>query len=152
MSRCRVLRRAQDDGSTGSPRAGVAAFDKLRMSGPKNQKRLIHRHRMRMFPRSGKPHIRCPLDRQLQIHARRRQINQLAGGIERKIECVLLPKLLQLLRIRTMHPARGGDGDRFEDRVHTVFVFQAIGDDVELQRADCAEAPPSSRKTRPMRR
>ena len=38
-----------------------------------------------------------------------------------------------------MHPARGDHADRLEARIHAVLVFQAIGDDLELQRADRAE-------------
>src|SRR5207342_287819 len=52
---------------------------------------------------------RCAFLRQLQVHARRREVDQLAGRIERQVHGVLLAEFLKLLRIVAADPARGGD-------------------------------------------
>jgi hypothetical protein len=36
-------------------------------------------------------------------------------------------------------PAGGGHVVRFEETIDAIFMFQPVGDDVELQRADRAE-------------
>ena len=42
---------------------------------------------------------RPALQRQLQVHARRREIDQLTGTVDREIQRVLLAKFLEFLRI-----------------------------------------------------
>ena len=47
--------------------------------------------------------------RQLQVDPRRREVDQLAGGVEREVHRVLVAELLELLRVVAADPARGRD-------------------------------------------
>ena len=46
---------------------------------------------------------------------------------------VLRLELLQHLVIITFNPARGGNGNRFDDRLDSVFALQSMDGNVELQ-------------------
>ena len=67
------------------------------------------RHRVRVLARGQEFHGGRAFLRQLQVDARRREVDQFAGGVEREVHRVLLAELLELLRVVAADPARGGD-------------------------------------------
>ena len=75
----------------------------------------------------------------MQVDPRRRQVDQLAGGVQRQVHRVLVAELLQLLRVVAADPARSSDADVLERGIHAVFVLQPVGHHVELQHAHRAE-------------
>src|SRR5690554_4397502 len=99
----------------------------------------VSRHGLGVFARGLEFHRRRTLLRQLQIDPARRQIDQLAGGIQCQIRRVLVAELFQLALIIAVDPARGGDLHLLENRLDAVFVLEPVSHHVELQRADCAQ-------------
>ncbi|KAG1441278.1 hypothetical protein G6F57_018752 [Rhizopus arrhizus] len=93
------------------------------------------RYRMRRFAGGREAHIRRTFLRQLQVDPGRRQVDQVAGRVQRQVQRVLLAELFQLLLVAAVDPTRGGHADRLEGGFHAVLVLQAIGGHVELQHA-----------------
>src|SRR5690606_23083064 len=89
-----------------------------------------------MFAGFSKIQIRPALERELQVHARGRQVDQGAGMIHREILIRLAAKLLELLRVLSIYPARREYIHVVEGRLHAVLVLQPNRDDVELQLTD----------------
>ena len=96
-----------------------------------------------MLARLAELDVRPALERELQVDASRREINQRARVIEREVVVPLLAKLLELLRVLILFlaidPARSEHVDVVESRLHAVLVLQAERHDVELQRTDRSE-------------
>mgnify|MGYP006170205987 CR=1 FL=1 len=97
------------------------------------------RHAVRCLAGGREAHVRRAFLRQLQVDPRRRQVDQLAGGVQRQVHRVLVAELLQLLRVVAADPARRGHADVLERRIHAVLVLQPVGHHVELQHAHGAE-------------
>src|SRR5690606_37505062 len=83
--------------------------------------------------------IRPTLERQRQVHARRRKIDERTGMIEREVLVGFGPKLFELLRVLAVHPPRREDVDVVERRLDAVLILQTERDDVELQLSDRAQ-------------
>src|SRR3977135_4750816 len=64
------------------------------------------------------------LERQLEIHARGREVHQCSAVIEGQMLVRPAAELLQLARVRALDPARGVDGDGFENALHAVLLRQ----------------------------
>src|SRR6185437_8879959 len=74
----------------------------------------VQAHSHGVLSRLPKGDVRPALERQLQIHPRRREVDERPRMIHRQVLVRPAAKLLQLLRIRAVDPARGMHVDRLE--------------------------------------
>src|SRR5690554_6074409 len=79
--------------------------------------------------------LRPALSGKIEVDPRRRDIRQRSGDVDRQVVRGLAAKLLELLGVLALHPARRGHVDRLEYAVHVVLMLEAKGDDIELQHA-----------------
>src|SRR5882672_12390536 len=84
-------------------------------------------------------YARKALERQLQIDARGRQIDQRAAVIARQIVVSLQLELLQFAFLPGADPTRRVHADGLEDALDSVLVGQSEGHHLELQRPDRAQ-------------
>src|SRR6185437_14612161 len=92
-----------------------------------------------MLARLPKNDTRPALERQLQVHARRGEIDQSATVIDGEVLVRTLLELRELGGITPRDPARCMHRDGVEDALHAVLVLEAKRDHLELQRTDGSE-------------
>src|SRR3974377_1303623 len=92
-----------------------------------------------VFARLPEVHRRPALDRQAEVDARRREVDELARMVEGEVLVAALAELGELPRIGAVDPAGGRDRDALEYALHAVLVLQPHRAPLELQRADGAE-------------
>src|SRR3974390_2591596 len=81
-------------------------------------------------------HRRPALHRQLEVDARRREVDELVRMVEGEVLVTALAELGELPGIGTVDPAGDRDRDALEHALHPVLVLQPERDHLELQRAD----------------
>src|SRR5579863_3084833 len=93
----------------------------------------------RQLPRLAERDVRPALERELEIHAAWRKINQRAAVIDREIVIRLGAKLLKLLFVLAADPTRGVHVHGVKHTLHAVLVLEPERDHLELQLADRAQ-------------
>src|SRR5438128_8171056 len=68
---------------------------------------------------------RPALDRELEVDARGREVDEVARVVEREVVVAARAKLGELALVRRRDPARGRNPDRLEHALHAVLVLQA---------------------------
>src|SRR3569833_343262 len=99
-------------------------------NGPQCRRRLVS---LRVLARLVERDVRPTLLRQLQVHPRRRQVNQRATVIQRKVIVRLGPKLLEFLPIGGSNPTRRVHIDVIKHTLHAVLVLQPERHNLKLQ-------------------
>src|SRR6185295_19114279 len=80
--------------------------------------------------------LRPALDGEVEVHARRRQVHQRAGVIQREVVVRLGAEFIEMLLVRAVHPARGVHVHGVEHAGDRVFVLQPECHHFELQLTD----------------